>query len=195
MWLVHVARRRRNDPHIPTASWSSETRAHGALHCSWSELLRCRLLPPAPSAQTMALPCIFLRSIGFPCPIVEAIAEVSESSSRCRTAQGDEMKSRRMLATPPPVTSTDGGYYSTSIESATSTYVRLRRCQAVRLLPLQPAAKHRTTHKQDMAWIPPASRSTCMLNQKAINDVCPNLAGSHIDKLFNHALAPDCRAR
>ena len=38
-------------------------------------------------------------------------------------------------------------------------------------------------------------RSTCMLNQKAINDVCPNLAGSHIDKLFNHVLAPDCRTR
>ena len=104
MWLVHVARRRRNDPHIPTASWSSETRAHGALHCSWSELLRCRLLPPAPSAQTMALPCIFLRSIGFPCPIVEAIAEVSESSSRCRTTQwrrDEEQEDAHHAAAPP----------------------------------------------------------------------------------------------
>jgi len=172
MWLVHVARRRRNDPHIPTASWSSETRAHGALHCSWSELLRCRLLPPPPSTQTMALPCIFLRSIGFPCPIVEAIAKVSALSSRCRTTQwrrDEEQEDVHHAAAAPRRArvsprcrrrgaSTDGGYYSTSIESATSTYVRLRRCQAVRLLPLQPAAKHRTTHKQDMAWIPPARR-------------------------------------
>jgi len=89
---------------ILTASWSSETRAHGALHCSWSELLRCRLLPPAPSAQTMALPCIFLRSIGFPYPIVEAIAEVSESSSRCRTTQwrrDEEQEDAHHAAAPP----------------------------------------------------------------------------------------------
>jgi hypothetical protein len=178
MWLVRVARRRRNDPRIP------------------DDILK---LGKVRAWRTSTAPGVDFSTTGLPYSIVEAVAEVSESSNPCRTAEGDGTKSRRMLTTPlrrhvasksftqtpTPGTSTDG---------VSDIHVLLLLQPAARHLPRLPLHQW-ATHKQDMAWIPPASRSTYVHAEPKGHhrrlSKPSTLAGYQIDKLFNHVLVGD----
>jgi hypothetical protein len=93
--------------------------------------------------------------------------------------------SKSFTQTPTPGTSTDG---------VSDIHVLLLLQPAARHLPRLPLHQW-ATHKQDMAWIPPKSRSTYVHAEPKGHhrrlSKPSTLAGYQIDKLFNHILARD----